>query len=119
MDDLIREQFVLALDILAAMGAAAPKLLLGGIIVGLLLSWTVTQRLKRYEMTRREVELLAFAIASLFTFAISTEGFVSLGWLEAGISIVVGCAAPLAYKALMAVAKWRQWQWALSLSRED
>jgi hypothetical protein len=117
--DAIRDWYALARDGMEAFGAQNPDWLMGGILVGLLLSWTLTQRVKRAtDLSRRATEATAFVIAAVFCVAIATQGqFWPIPWLELGIALAVGAVAPLAYKVLIRVAASRI-SWVADLRRD-
>lgn len=93
---------------------------IGAVLLGLVLSWSFTQRIKRAAgMSRRETEICAFVLAFLATLT-ALSGF-TLSPFPFGAfwtAIAVGLAAPLLYKLLIAIAGAR-WQWVANLRRDE
>lgn len=83
------------------------------VVLGLIISWGVTQLIKtHWDLSRRSTTLTALAIGTGFTYLLYP------GWGEFafGVAFATGLAAPWLYKMLIAVGRARGWVWVDALS---
>lgn len=99
------------LDLLARMGM--PPVVVGAFFAGLVISWGLTQYLKRrFTLWGRDAVGLGFLCGF---FPALTIGW-GHGWVTFWSAVAAGAMATGLYKAIVTVGKKRGWMWTLALS---
>ena len=83
------------------------------IVLGLVISWGVTQACKAgFGLHGKPAAFVAFVLGFAATYT-TAPGW---GWLAFWMAVAVGLTAPSAYKALKFIARKRGWGWFEALS---